>query len=148
MLAVLVPAPISTLSWSLTLAPILYPWMMLGGVSSAALNPYRYRWLVIPTEVVSPTSNDTQSISVSSEVTALGAIIDVTYAVLSLTNAVFLNPVAANEFCPKFEFEFVIEASPPDSPLKCAVYPIANTETIWMNASFVILMCVESQPFL
>ena len=33
-------------------------------------------------------------------------------------------------FLSKFEFEFVIDASPPLSAVKCLLYPIANTETI------------------
>jgi hypothetical protein len=45
------------------------------------------------------------------------------------SNASFLNPSADKENCPKFEFELVIEASPPDSTTKCLLKPIANTET-------------------
>ena len=44
---------------------------------------------------------------------ALGGIIDVTYALLSLANAVFLNPSDIKANCPKFELELVILASPP-----------------------------------
>ena len=44
---------------------------------------------------------------------------DVTYAVSSFVNAAFLNPSECSDICPKLELEFVTEASPPDSALKC-----------------------------
>ena len=51
-------------------------------------------------------------------------------ALLSLSNASFLNPSADSENCPKLELEFVIDPSPPDLTSKCLLKPIAKTETI------------------
>ena len=62
------------------------------------------------------------------------------YALSSFVNASFLNPSDAIANCPKFEFEFVTEASAPVSALKCLLNPIANTDTICMTASFVSLI--------
>ena len=71
------------------------------------MNPKRYRWLEIPTDVVSPTSNEIQSTSSSVDVIALGVIIFVMNALSSFENASFLNPSDASDICPKLELEFV-----------------------------------------
>ena len=55
---------------------------------------------------------------------------DVIYAVSSFVKASYLNPSDDNDICPKFEFEFVMDASPPLSAPKCLLYPMANTDTI------------------
>ena len=62
---------------------------------------------MIPTDVVSPTSNEIQSTSSSVEVIDLGVMMLVINALSSLENASFLNPFDASEICPKFELEFV-----------------------------------------
>ena len=80
---------------------------MTGGFTSLSLNPNRYKWLVIPTDVVSPTSNEIQSTSSSVDVIDLGVIIFVINALSSFENASFLNPSEARDNCPKFELEFV-----------------------------------------
>ena len=92
---------------SFNFAPTLYPWIISGGFTSLSLNPKRYRWLEIPTDVVNPTSSEIQSTSSSVDVIALGVIIFVINALSSFENASFLNPSDANEICPKFELEFV-----------------------------------------
>ena len=74
------------------------------------------------------------------DVIDFGVIKDVTYAVSSFVNAAFLNPSEFSDICPKLELEFVTEASPPDSALKCFAYPIANTDTICRIASFFIVI--------
>ena len=53
------------------------------------------------------------SICCSSFTTERGVITDVINHLLSLSNASFLNPSARSEKLPKFEFEFVIDASAP-----------------------------------
>ena len=70
------------------------------------------------------------SICCSSFMIERGLIIDVINPLLSFANASFLNPSATRDICPKFEFELVIDASPPDCASKCLLYPIANTDTI------------------
>ena len=69
--------------------------------------------------MVTPTSTDNQSISSSSVVIAFGAIIFVINALLSFANDSFLNPLDTRDNCPKLELEFVIDASPPLSAVKC-----------------------------
>ena len=71
---------------------------------------------------------------------------DVINALSSLSNASALNPSEFNEIWPKLEFEFVMEASLPDSRSKCLLNPIANTDTIWIKASFAILIWLDSHP--
>ena len=75
-------------------------------------------------------SSCNQSIGKLLVVIAFGVIIDVINPLLSFANASFLNPSATRDICPKFEFELVIDASPPDCASKCLLYPIANTDTI------------------
>ena len=62
---------------------------------------------------MTPTSNEVQSIFSSVPTIALGVIMDVINALLSLSNASFLNPLALSASCPKFELEFVILKSAP-----------------------------------
>ena len=62
--------------------------------------------------------------------TERGVITDVIKPLLSFANASFLNPSASSENVPKFELEFVIDASAPFIISKCAWKPIANTDTI------------------
>ena len=50
-------------------------------------------------------------------------------ALLSFSNASFLNPSEIRDNCPKLELELVMEASPPLSAEKCLLYPIAKTDT-------------------
>ena len=90
--------------------------------------------------MVKPTSSLCQSILVSDDKIAFGVIILVTNAALSFVKASFLNPSDAIANCPKFELEFVTEASAPVSALKCLLKPIANTDTICMTASLLNLM--------
>ena len=59
------------------LAPTRYPCIRFGGTLSWELNPKRYKWLEIPTEVVNPTSIGIQSIFDSGDITDLGVIIEV-----------------------------------------------------------------------
>ena len=61
-------------------------------------------------------------------------------ALLSLSKASGLKPVEIKDSCPKFELEFVIDASPPVSAKKCLLNPIANTETICRIALLLILI--------
>ena len=49
---------------------------------------------------------------------SFGGTMCVTYPVSSRANGSFLNPFDTNAFAPKFEFEFVIDCSPPDSDRK------------------------------
>ena len=91
-------------------------------------------------------SSCNQSIGKLLVVIAFGVIIDVINPLLSFANASFLNPSATRDIWPKFEFELVIDASPPDCASKCLLYPIANTDTIWRTASLTIDMCVVSHP--
>ena len=129
------------------MAPILNPCAKDDGTNAfSELNPKRYKWLEIPTEVVSPTSIGNQSIFSSTLVSALGGIIDVIYALSSLSKDSFLNPEELNAIWPKLELEFVILKSPPVSASKCLLNPIANTETTWINASFEILIWLDSHP--
>ena len=97
---------------------------------SASVKPKRYSLLLFATEVVTPTSIVCQSMFSSKLVIALGAMILVTNPLLSFANASFLNPADIRANCPKFEFELVIDASPPVSAKKCWLNPIAKTETI------------------
>ena len=122
--------------------------MITGGLSSKSLNPNRYRWLEIPTDVVRPTSSDCQSTLTGVSLIDLGIIILLIYAVSSLLNAVFLNPSDVSAICPKFELELVTDASLPVSALKCLLNPIANTDTICIIASFFISIWVVCHPFL
>ena len=101
-----------------------------------------------PTEVVIPTSIVNQSISSSATTFDLGGIIFVINALLSLSNASFLNPSDTRDNWPKLELEFVIDASPPLAISKCLLYPIAKTETIWRIASLEALIWVVSHPLL
>ena len=133
---------------SFTLAPTLYPWVKVGGGESSVSNPRMYKCVDTPTLLVTLTSIPNQSTLSSSSTFALGGIMWVINALLSLSNASFLNPSETNDSCPKLEFELVIDASPPDSQTKCLLNPIANTDTICMIASFEILMWVVSHPFL
>ena len=94
----------------------------------------------MPTVVVIPTSSDCQSRLLSSVTIARGVIIEVINALLSFSNASFLNPEEFSAICPKFEFELVIDISPPVSESRCLLNPIAKTDTICMNASFVAFM--------
>ena len=73
---------------------------------------------------------------------------DVINPLLSFANGSFLNPSARSANVPKFEFEFVIDASAPLIISKCAWKPIANTDTICTTASFDTLICVVLNPFL
>ena len=77
---------------------------------------------------------------------SFGARTCVTNAASSFANASFLNPSDAIANCPKFELEFVIDASAPVSALKCLLKPIAKTDTICMIASFDNLMWNVSNP--
>ena len=77
-----------------------------------------------------PTSTVNQSISSSRDTLDLGGIMFVINALLSLSNASFLNPSEMRDNCPKLELEFVMDASEPLSIAKCLLYPIAKTETI------------------
>ena len=86
--------------------------------------------LSLPGASILATSNEIQSISCSSSTIALGVMIEVMNALLSLANASFLNPEEVSEICPKLEFEFVILRSPPLSQSKCLLKPIAKTDTI------------------
>ena len=104
--------------------------------------------MLIPTAVVKPTSRVTQSILSFTDVNALGVIIFVIKALLSFSNASFLNPSDTSANCPKLELELVIDASPPLAAVKCLLYPIANTDTICMIASLVIVIWQFSQPLL
>ena len=122
--------------------------MTTGGLSSASLNPNKYRWLDIPTDVVRPTSNACQSTLTGVPVIAFGVIILLIYAASSLLNASFLNPSDDNDIWPKLEFEFVTEASLPVSAEKWRLNPIANTDTICMIASFFIEICAVFHPVL
>ena len=88
------------------------------------------------------------SICWSSFTTERGVITDVMNPLLSFANASFLNPSARREKVPKFELEFVIDASAPFIISKCAWNPIANTDTICTTASFDTLICVVLNPFL
>ena len=81
--------------------------MITGGFTSLSLKPKRYRWLEIPTDVVSPTSSEIQSTSSSVDVIDFGVMMFVIYALSSFENASFLNPSDASEICPKLELEFV-----------------------------------------
>ena len=103
--------------------------------------------MFIPTTFVASTFNLCQSTFVSADVISFGARTWVTYAASSFPNASFLNPSDAIANCPKFELEFVIEASAPVSALKCLLNPIANTDTICMIASFDNLIWIVSNPF-
>ena len=69
--------------------------------------------------MVTPTSRDTQSITSSVSVIALGVMILVKYALSSFAKASFLNPSDTRASCPKLELEFVIDASPPLMAAKC-----------------------------
>ena len=89
-----------------------------------------YKCLVFFALSVRSISREIQSIFSSCSTFALGVMIEVTYPKSSLANDSALYPVATRENCPKFEFEFVIEASPPLSASKCLLNPIAKTETI------------------
>ena len=89
-----------------------------------------YKCLVFFALCVNPISSEIQSIFSSCITFDLGVIIEVIYPKLSLANDCDLYPVATRENCPKFELEFVIEASPPLSASKCLLKPIAKTETI------------------
>ena len=86
---------------------------------SSDSNPRRYNRVGSPAEVVIPTSILNQSIFSSGSFVDLGGITFVINALLSLANASFLNPSATKDNCPKLEFEFVIDASPPLSIEKC-----------------------------
>ena len=110
------------------------------------VNPLRYNLVESPTARVLVPSKANQSIVSSTGSIAFGGIICVIKAWSSFSNASFLNPSETNANCPKFELEFVIDASPPDCALKCLLYPIANTETIWSMALFVILTWADYHP--
>ena len=71
---------------------------------------------------------------------ALGVMMLVIYALSSFANASFLNPSDTSANCPKLELELVIEASAPFTAVKCLLYPIANTDTICIIESFVIVI--------
>ena len=96
--------------------------------------------------LTSVASREIQSTSSSVDSILLGEMIEVINALSSFVNDSFLNPSATKANWPKFELEFVIEASPPVWASKCLVYPIANTETICRIASSVILIWLVSQP--
>ena len=104
--------------------------MRTGGTSSSEVNPKRYSLVLFAADMVLATSNEIQSISSSVSTIALGVIIEVINALLSLSNASFLNPEETRESCPKLEFELVILRSPPLSESKCLLNPIAKTDTI------------------
>ena len=98
--------------------------MITGGLSSKSLNANRYKWLDIPTDVVSPTSSDCQSTFTGVSLIDLGVIILLIYAVSSLLNADFLNPSDVSAIWPKLEFELVTDASLPVSAEKCLLNPV------------------------
>ena len=66
-------------------------------------------------DVVSETSICKYSICCSRDTTERGVITEVTNPLSSFANASFLNPSAKSANVPKFEFEFVIDASAPVS---------------------------------
>ena len=128
---------------SFTFAPTRYPCVKTGGFILSLTNPNKYNFVLV---FEASWSRVNQSMSSSVDSIALGGIICVMNALLSFSNASFLNPVDTKDNCPKLEFEFVTDASPPLSAEKCLLYPIAKTDTIWTIASFVMLMCVCSHP--
>ena len=79
--------------------------MRTGGTSSSEVNPKRYSLVLFAADMVLATSNEIQSISSSVSTIALGVIIEVINALLSLSNASFLNPEETRESCPKLEFD-------------------------------------------
>ena len=139
-LSVCVTPPIITDNSSSTFAPTLKPCVIPAGFTSLSLNPKRYNLFVLPTLLVFAMSIEIQSIVSRGAVIALGVMMLVIYALSSFTNASFLNPSDTSANCPKLELELVIEASPPFIAAKCLLYPIANTDTICIIASFVIVI--------
>ena len=85
---------------------------------------------------------------VESNCKSFGGTICVMYPVSSREKGSFLNPFDTNALLPKLELEFVIDCSPPDSDKKWFAYPIAKTETAWINASFEHLIWKFSYLFL
>ena len=71
--------------------------MSTGGTSFPEVNPKRYNLVLFATDMVLATSNEIQSILSSSPTIALGVIIEVMNALLSLANASFLNPEEVSE---------------------------------------------------
>ena len=140
--------PITTDKTSFSLAPTLNPCVIAAGLMSFESNPNKYKWVLIPTAVVKPTSRVTQSILSLTDVIALGVIIFVMNALSSFSNASFLNPSDTSANWPKLELELVIDASPPFIAAKCLLYPIANTDTTCIIASLVMVMWQFSHPFL
>ena len=145
--ASLIVPKISTNNLSPLFAPILNPCVSDGGLISSDSNPKRYSFLSLPASVFA-LSRATQSISSSKVVTALGGMMCVIKDLSSFAKASFLNPSDTSANWPKFELEFVIDASEPDSAWKCIWYPIANTDTICNIALFDILTCLVSQLLL
>ena len=146
--AVLSEPPANRYKRSPTFAPTLKPWVLTGGKISKLVYPSRYNLALSAAASVFTLSIANQSRSLSVVSIFLGGMIDVINALLSFPNASFLNPSETRDNCPKFELEFVIEASPPLWVSKCFAYPIAKTETIWATASLVILIWLVSHPFL
>ena len=101
-----------------TFAPTLKPWVLTGGKISALVYPSRNNLALSPTASVLALSIANQSRSLLVVSIFLGGMIEVINALLSFSNASFLNPSETRDNCPKFEFEFVIDWSAPLSVRK------------------------------
>ena len=133
----------STNIFSPTFAPILNPCAIWDGGTVSDSCPKKNNLFGSEAPIL---INCKYSIFWSLVTTERGVMIEDIKPLSSFVNASFLNPSAASENVPKFEFELVIDASAPLIILKWLWKPIANTDTIWTTESFDTLIWVVLHP--